>query len=85
MDYFAAAQQTSKAKLLEFFKRIQTEEHVLRVKALKLFRILVILWGLSGTFWDMPCFINQSLGFLFQGQADYTCWQDFPLNFSQEF
>ena len=81
MDELAAAQQTSKAKLLAFFKRFQTEERGLRVHALKLFRILVILWRLSATFWDMPCFINQSLGFLLQAQADYTCWKDSPLSF----
>ena len=82
IDQFAAAQQISTAKLLEFLRRFQTQEPVLRVKTLKLFRILVIFWGLSATFWDMPCFINQSLGFLFQAQADFTCWKDSPLNFS---
>ena len=54
MYYFAAAQQTSTAKVPALFQRFQTEERVLRVKALKLFRILVILWGLSPTFWDKP-------------------------------
>ena len=81
MYLFAAAQDITTAKLLAFFKRFQTEERVLRVQALTLFRILVILWGLSATFLDMQCFINQSSGFLFQAQGDYACWKDSPLNF----
>ena len=43
MYYFAAAQETSTAILLEIFQRFQTEERVLTVKALKLFRTFVIL------------------------------------------
>ena len=79
MYLFAAAQDITTAKLLAFFKRFQNEERVLRVQALTLFRILVILWGLSAT--DMQRFINQSSGFLFQAQGDYACWKDSPLNF----
>ena len=57
------------------------------VKDLKLFRILVILWGLSATFWDSFGYVlgyrpfNKSLVSLFQAQADYTCWKDFSLKF----
>ena len=58
MYKFAAAQQTSTAKVPGLFQRFQTEERVLRVKALKLLRILVILWGLYATVWDMASFIN---------------------------
>ena len=43
MYWFAAALETATAKLSVFFQRFQTEERVLRVKSLKLFRILVIL------------------------------------------
>ena len=63
MCKFAAAQQTSTKKLPAIFQRFQTEERVLRFKALKLFRILAVLWRLSTTFWDMTRFINQSLVF----------------------
>ena len=80
MDYFAAAQETSRATSSAQFQRFQTEARLLRVKALKLFRILVILWGLSTTFWDMVRFINQSLFSLVQAQADYTYWKDSSLN-----
>ena len=69
---FGVYKETSAAKLPAFFQRFQTEGPVQRVKVLKLFIILVILWGLSATFWDMGCFINQSLVSLFQAQADYT-------------
>ena len=75
MYFFAAAQETSAAKLPAFFLRFQTEEGVLTIKNLKLFRILVILWGLSAKFWDMARFINQSLVSLFQAQSYYTCWE----------
>ena len=37
MYYFAAAQQTSTAKLPGFFQRFQIEEHVLRVKVFEIF------------------------------------------------
>ena len=57
------------------------EELVLRIKALKIFRILVILWGLSATFWYMTHFVNQSLVSLFKAHADYTCWKDSSLKF----
>ena len=60
------------------------EEHVLRLKALKLFRTLVTLWGLSATFWDMGRFINQSLVSLFRAEADDTCWKDSSLKFWEE-
>ena len=53
-----AAHKTTTAKLPVFFQRFQTEERVLSVKALKLFRILVILWVLSTTFWDIARFVN---------------------------
>ena len=33
----------------------------------------------------MARFINQSLVFLFQAQADYTCWKDSSLKFWKEF
>ena len=57
------------------------EDPVLRVKALKLFGILVILWGLSATFWHIAHFINQSLVSLFQAPVGYTCWKDSSLKF----
>ena len=72
MYQFAAAQQTLTRKLAAFFQRSQTEECVRRVKALKLFRILFILWCLSAAFWDMTRFINQSLVSLFHAKADYN-------------
>ena len=68
-------------KLPAFFQRFLTEKAVLRVKALKLFIILVIIWGLSAAFWDMTRFINQSLVSLFEAQADYTRWKSSSLNF----
>ena len=68
-------------KLPVFFQTFRTEEPFLRVKTLKLFRILVILWSLFATFWDMVRSLNQSLVFLFQAQADYTCWKDYSLKF----
>ena len=58
MYYFVAAKETSTVKLPAFFQKNQSEERVLRVKALKLFRILVMLWDISATFWDMARFIN---------------------------
>ena len=81
MDQFAAAQETGTAKLQALYQRFQTEEGVVRVKALRLLRILVIFWGLSATFWDMARFINQSLVSFFQAEADYTCWKDSSLGF----
>ena len=47
------------------------------MKDLKLFRILVILMGLSAMLWDMPRFINSSLVSLFKAQANYTCCKDY--------
>ena len=72
-------------KLPAFFQKFQTQESILRVRALKLFRTLVILWGLSPSFWDMARFINQSLVSPFQARADYTCWKDVSLKFWSEF
>ena len=77
----AASQKTTTAKLPPFFQRFQIEGHVLNVKSLKFFRILVILWGLSTTFWNIAHFINQSLVSLFQALAGYTCWKDSSLKF----
>ena len=81
MWYFAAAQEISTAKFPRFFQRFEMEERTLRVKALKSSRILLMLCGLSATFWDMPHFINQSLVFLFQAEAYYSCWKDSSLKF----
>ena len=50
MWYFAASQQISTAKFPGFIQRFQIEERALRVKALKSFRILLMLCGLSATF-----------------------------------
>ena len=85
MYWYPAAQETTTAKSPAFFRRFQTEKRVLRFKALKLFRMLVILWGVFATFWDMARFINQSLFFPFQAQPDYTCWKGFSLKFRSEF
>ena len=76
MYYFAAAQQSSTAILTACFQRSQTGERVLTVKASKLFRILVILWDPSTTFWDVSRFVNQSLVSLFQTLVDYTFLKD---------
>ena len=81
MWYFSAAQEMSTGKYPRFFQRFQMEEGALRVKALKSFRILLMLCGLSATFWDMAHFINQSLVFLFQAEAYYNCWRDSSLKF----
>ena len=72
-------------KLLAFFLRFQTEERVLRVKALKFFRILVALWGLSITFWHIARFINQSLVFVFQAPAGFICSKDSSFKFCSEY
>ena len=85
MYLFASDQDTTTAKVAAFFQRFQTEEPVLRVKALKLFGILVILWGLSATFWHIARFINQSVVSLSQAPAGYTCWKDSSLKFCSEF
>ena len=37
----------------------------------------------SATFWDMARFINQSLVSYFQGQTDYTCYEDSPRKSSE--
>ena len=76
MWYFAAAQQISRAKFRRFFQRFQMEERALRFKALKSFRILLMLFGLFATFWDMAHFISQSLVSLFQAEAYYSSWKD---------
>ena len=47
-----------------------------------MFRILVILKGLSPMFSDMARFINQSLVSIFLENAGYTCRKDFSLKFS---
>ena len=52
------------------------EERALRFKALKSFRILLMLFGLFATFWDMAHFISQSLVSLFQAEAYYSSWKD---------
>ena len=57
------------------------KERALRVKALRLFRILLMLCGLFATFWDMAHFISQSLVSLFQAEAYYSCWKDSSLKF----
>ena len=85
MYWFPAAHDTTTTKLPAFRQRFQSEERILKLKAFKLFRILVILWGLSATFWDMASLINQSLVSLFQAQADYTCWNDSSFKFWYEF
>ena len=40
-----------------------------------------MLKDLSATFRDMSRFINQSLIFYVQAQADYTCWRGSARNF----
>ena len=85
MYYLAAAHDTTTMKLPAFLQIFQSEERVLGLKTLILFRILVILWGLSATFWDMASLINQSLVSLFQTQADYTCWKESSFKFWYEF
>ena len=44
MYWFATVQEIIPAKLPAFFQTFLTEERVLTFKALKLFRILIILW-----------------------------------------
>ena len=72
-------------KLLAFFQRFQTEERVLRVKALKFFRILVALWGLSTTFWHIARFINQSIVLVFQAPSGFICSKDSSFKVCSEY
>ena len=46
------------------------------IEDLKLFRILVILWGFSARFCDISAFIYQLLFSAFEAQAHYTCCKD---------
>ena len=45
--------------------------------------MLVILWGLPTTFFDIAPFISQSLVSYFQEQVDYTSCKDSSQKFSE--